>query len=72
MEETKKKGTAGRKPSGIKYTTLMLPEQTRNRLRKVADHLEAKLGMKISLHLAIDWLIEARPHEIAIETPDGE
>lgn len=73
MEETTKK-KRGRQPSGIKYTTLILPEETRNRLRMVADHLERELGIKVSLHLAIDWLIEARPnpHEIVTETQDGE
>ncbi|MBK8653157.1 MAG: hypothetical protein IPN20_04475 [Haliscomenobacter sp.] len=57
MEETKKKGTAGRKPSGIEYTTLVLPEETRKSLREFADYLEKQTGEKFSLHRAISWLL---------------
>ena len=55
MEETKKK--RGRQPSGVKHTTLILPEETRNSLREFADYLERKSGEKCSLHRAIFWLL---------------
>ena len=73
MEETKKK--RGRQPSGIKHTTLILPEETRDSLRKVADYLAKQNNEKYSLHRAIYWMIEECKYyhpQIEPKTPDGE
>lgn len=78
MEETKKKGTAGRKPSGEEYTTVIMTKKTRFRLRKFADSLEEQTGQKFSMHKTIDWLLDEnsmpryRKIKIVTETPDGE
>jgi len=67
-----KKGNQGRKPSGLKFTSLVIDVLTRDRLRKLGDYLAARAGETFTLRRTIDWLLNGYDNLDEIETPDGE
>ncbi len=72
MEEMKKKGTAGRKPSGLEFICVVLDRRLHKKIRELGDYLERETDEKFSMRRTIEWMYTNSVNPDDMQTPDGE